>query len=54
LAIGLLAQHGRYNALFIACGVMYLIAFGLILLTVRKVQPLHFEPAHAGGGVHVR
>ena len=44
LAIGWLAQHGRYNVLFITCGVMYLIAFVLILLTVRKVQPLHFEP----------
>jgi ACS family hexuronate transporter-like MFS transporter len=43
LAIGLLAQHARYNVLFIACGVMYLVAYVLILLTVRKVQPLNFE-----------
>jgi len=45
LAIGWLAQHGRYNVLFITCGVMYLVAFVLILLTVRKVQPLEFEPS---------
>jgi ACS family hexuronate transporter-like MFS transporter len=45
LAIGWLAQHGRYNVLFIICGVMYLVAFVLILLTVRKVQPLEFEPS---------
>ena len=47
LAIGWLAQHGNYHALFIACGVMYLIAFALILVTVRKVQPLDFKLPHA-------
>ena len=45
LAIGWLAQHGKYHVLFIACGVMYLVAFALILLTVRKVEPLQFEVA---------
>jgi len=47
LAIGWLAQHGNYHVLFIACGVMYLIAFALILVTVRKVQPLDFRLPHA-------
>jgi len=51
LAIGWLAQHGRYNTLFAACGVMYLIAFGLILLTVRKVEPLHFKLPQAEAGL---
>ena len=49
LAIGALAQHGRYNLLFITCGVMYLIAFALILVTVRKVEPLRFEPSFPAG-----
>lgn len=45
--IGIFAQRGMYNTLFMACGVMYLIAFALILLTVRKVEPLPFETSHA-------
>ena len=49
LAIGWLAQHGRYNVLFVTCGVMYLVAFALILLTVRKVQPLEFKPSAQAG-----
>ena len=49
LAIGALAQHGRYNLLFITCGVTYLIAFALILVTVRKVEPLRFEPSFPAG-----
>jgi ACS family hexuronate transporter-like MFS transporter len=49
LAIGWLAQHGRYNVLFITCGIMYLVAFVLILLTVKKVQPLEFEPSAQAG-----
>ena len=48
LVIGTLAQHGKYGVLFVACGVMYLFAFGLILLTVRKVEPLEFEILPAG------
>jgi len=45
LAIGGLAQRGAYHVLFIACGVMYLVAFALIIVTVRKVEPLEFKPA---------
>lgn len=48
LAVGVLAQQGLYNIILIACGVMYPMAFIVILLTIRKVQPLgfKFEPAH--------
>jgi len=49
LAIGWLAQHGRYNVLFITCGLLYLVAFVLILLTVRKVRLLEFEPSAQAG-----
>lgn len=42
LAVGVLAQGGFYNAILIACGVMYPIAFMVILLTVPRVQPLQF------------
>lgn len=45
LAVGVIAQHGLYNLIFIACGIMYPVAFIVILLTVRKVRPLGMEVA---------
>lgn len=42
LIVGALAQHGAYSPLFVTCGVLYPIGFAVILLTVRKIEPLAF------------
>jgi len=42
LIVGLLAQHGSYSPLFMACGLLYPIGFAVILLTIPRIRPLEF------------
>jgi ACS family hexuronate transporter-like MFS transporter len=42
LIVGVLAQHGAYSPLFVACGVLYPVGFSIILLTIKEIRPLEF------------
>jgi ACS family hexuronate transporter-like MFS transporter len=42
LIVGIVAQHGSYSPLFMACGLLYPVGFAVILLTIPKIRPLEF------------
>jgi ACS family hexuronate transporter-like MFS transporter len=41
--VGAVAQSGSYTPLFVACGLLYPLAFAVILLTVRNIRALDAE-----------
>jgi ACS family hexuronate transporter-like MFS transporter len=43
LIVGALAQSGFYTPLFVACGVLYPVAFAVILLTVPEIRAIGAE-----------
>jgi ACS family hexuronate transporter-like MFS transporter len=43
LIIGVVVQHGSYSPLFVAAGLLYPIGFAIMLLTIRKIEPLQVD-----------
>jgi hypothetical protein len=41
LLVGSLVQHSGYGPAFVIAGVLHPLAFGVILMMVRRIRPLH-------------